>query len=96
MADPATVEEITGSHQPDVALASSPRGDAFVEWLDAHQIKATDWEPLIDRLPVSRLFMLADQAREQARQWERLSSALDQQARRRSSPSQRGHSLESC
>jgi ParB-like chromosome segregation protein Spo0J len=95
-ADSASAQEITPSHQPDLALASSPRGDAFIEWLEAHQIKASDWESLIDDLPVSRLFLLADQAREQARQWERLSSALDQHARRRSSPSQRRRSLESC
>jgi hypothetical protein len=88
MADATALNRMFAPDAPDLALAASPRGEAFMEWFEGHQIDAKEWEPLIHGLPVSRLFVLADRARQQSHQWERLSTALDASARGRASASQ--------
>jgi len=67
----------------DPALAAVPELARFSSWLRASDIDDTNWEAVVNSLPVSRLYQLADEARRRADAWTRLVAALETRARRR-------------
>ena len=72
---------------PAVAdTATAPLGAAG-PWLDAHRIEDADWRPLVDGIPISRVYEVADTCRRYGEAWRAFAAALEDRARthRRSS-----------
>jgi hypothetical protein len=67
------------SCQPNFLSDNALRQTRFVEWL-AHKA-IDDWRELVDSVPVSRVYLVADEARRQAAQWKEFAVAVEARAR---------------
>lgn len=65
----------------DTALRSTPSGKDFGEWFDGRAVDDRDWERHVETLPLSRLPLLAEEARRRADCWARLAEALGKRVR---------------
>jgi transposase len=69
--------------QPRTAAAYRVASE-FVDWFERHRLRAdTDWERWVDGVPLSRVYEVADVARECGESWLRFASALELRVRRR-------------
>jgi hypothetical protein len=66
----------------DRAFGHSDASRAFAEWFDEHVVGCESWRPLVDDLPLSRLYEVISEARRRARVWEELAEYLEQRVRR--------------
>jgi hypothetical protein len=73
-----TSESVTG----DAAMLSTTTTSAFSEWLTTTAIQDGDWILLVDEIPASRVYEVADEASRRAESWRRLAGALEARARR--------------
>jgi AraC-like DNA-binding protein len=60
----------------DPALYSDAE-DSFISWFDDRNIVTGDWASVVPDLPLSRLYLLSDECRARAEQWEQFASALE-------------------
>jgi hypothetical protein len=67
------------SCQPNFLSDNALRQTRFVEWLANKAID--DWRELVDSVPVSRVYLVADEARRQAAQWRQFAMAVEGRAR---------------
>jgi hypothetical protein len=67
----------------DVALQSAADGDAFTAWFTAHLIGDQDWPPMVSGIPLSRVYVVADQARSCAAAWRHFADALEARVNKR-------------
>ena len=58
------------------------RGSEFLAWIATHDIDGADWQPFVDDLPLSRLYLVAEVARAIAGRWTEFAEALEHRARR--------------
>jgi hypothetical protein len=85
--DRGTDLEAGPSPTEDAAFSCDARAQAFAAWFQAHLIEDSHWAGLIQAIPIGRVYTLADEARHQARCWERLAKQLELGATlRRSGP----------
>jgi hypothetical protein len=59
----------------DAAILSSPRGDEFAEWFANTKI-SSEWQAFATSLPLSRVYVIADEALRRAREWEEFARTL--------------------
>jgi len=86
-ADPGADQRAGPSPKEDAAFSCDARAQAFAAWFQAHLIEDSHWAGLIPAIPIGRVYTLADEARHQARCWERLAKQLELGATlRRSDP----------
>jgi hypothetical protein len=64
----------------DLALVSALRGTELLEWLDKTEPNA--WSDLVDSVPLSRVYELAEIARSRADEWQQFARALEDRATR--------------
>ena len=67
----------------DSAYRSAPEALEFARWLDAQRIHEDDWQRWTKAIPLSRSYVTADEARNQAREWMSFAAALERRARNR-------------
>ena len=74
LGEPATA--VDDSWQSDTALASSDRGGDLLAWMDTTRIDPTDlsWA---DSVPLSRVYVLAEEARRRSDLWLQMAKALE-------------------
>ena len=72
---------------PPTAPPTTAPLEAAGPWLDAHRIEDADWRPLVDAIPISRVYEVADTCRRYSEAWRAFAAALEDRARthRRSS-----------
>jgi hypothetical protein len=61
----------------DRACAATSDGRAFVEWFDIHRISEAEALQYLEGIPIGRVYVVADKAREQAAIWQRVAAALE-------------------
>jgi hypothetical protein len=66
----------------DLALVSTSAGESFAKWFDQTRI-ASEWRSLIEGIPISRVYEIADEARRRALAWNEFASALEAMTNRR-------------
>jgi hypothetical protein len=66
----------------DSALRSGTEVHEFAQWMDTHCLRNEEWQRWTSAVPVGRLYVLADEARRQARAWEAFANAMEERARR--------------
>lgn len=65
----------------DTALRSTPAGNEFAQWFDRSTIEPGHWGPHVDSLPLSRLPLIANEARRRASCWNEFCEALGNRIR---------------
>jgi len=86
-AEPGADQGSGPSPKEDAAFSCDARAQAFAAWFQSHLIDESHWAGLIQAVPIGRMYTLADEARRQARCWERLAKQLELGATlRRSDP----------
>ncbi len=75
-----TTETISWVEDP--AVRSSTEGPAFAEWFQSVAVSDADWECYVERLPLSRLYLAAGEARSRANSWVRFAEALERRIER--------------
>ena len=78
--EPATDD---GTWRGDAALSSTTSAYRFTQWFERTAV--SDAEAHTAAVPLSRIYVIVDECRRRARQWEGFASALEQRARRSSS-----------
>jgi ParB-like chromosome segregation protein Spo0J len=60
----------------------------FSSWFESHNIGDTEWKDFVDAIPISRVYEVADAARQRSDSWRSFAGALEERARghRRSAP----------
>lgn len=53
----------------------------FAEWFEGHHVDDTAWTAFVDEIPISRVYEIADSARECSKSWQAFASALEDRAR---------------
>lgn len=61
----------------DRAFASTSFGEWFVAWFEAHDLAENDCERVVKGVPLSRIFIVANMARQRAAAWTLLARALE-------------------
>ena len=84
-ANQAPFAHYVGRVTDDTTLRSGDAGQKLVEWLEAKALRREDWEPLVESVPLSRLYVVADAARACAAAWTEFADALEARSRRKSS-----------
>jgi ParB-like chromosome segregation protein Spo0J len=69
----------------DPALRTADEGEGFVRWFSDHRITAEDWERFVSVIPVSRIYVVADEARARAAEWRKFADAVESRISRRTS-----------
>lgn len=64
----------------DPALRSVPGLGDLLDWLDRTAVGEEDMEPFVDRVPIGRLYALADECQQRARAWANMARALERRA----------------
>lgn len=67
----------------DASLVNAPNGQALLAWLQRTEVRDEEWESLLDELPLSRLYVVAEEARRRAQTWSRMASDAETLARKR-------------
>lgn len=61
----------------DNALRTADNGEAFLTWLKQHHVGPGEWKMFVDVIPVSRIYVVADEARQCAAEWQRFADAIE-------------------
>jgi transposase-like protein len=69
--------------QEDRALSSLDCGDGFVAWFDGASVEEADCWRYLREVPLSRVYMVADEARRRARTWSTFAAALEDRVNQR-------------
>ncbi len=64
----------------DSACTATPGSRAFAEWFETHRISEKEALRHLDDVPLSRVYLVADEARGQAALWERVATGLEARA----------------
>ncbi|MBO0730663.1 MAG: hypothetical protein J2P57_15510, partial [Acidimicrobiaceae bacterium] len=64
----------------DAAVLSTEDGESFARWFQRTDVGA-DWETLVDAIPVSRIYEIADEARRRSAAWLQFASAVEGRVR---------------
>jgi hypothetical protein len=67
--------------QGDAAFSSVDGGAGFVEWFDRTLVEEVDCWSHVGEIPLSRLYVVADEARRRARCWSAFATALEQRVK---------------
>jgi AraC-like DNA-binding protein len=67
----------------DAAVQSTERGAAFATWFESRLVTTQDWQEFVGVIPVSRIYVIADQARACAEAWRSFAEALEARVTRR-------------
>lgn len=75
-----------GAHAPGPASgppapSGPPDAGDFAAWFAARAIDEADWRPLVDAIPLSRVYEVADDCRRRGESWRAFASALEDRAR---------------
>ncbi len=70
--------------QSDSAIASHEHGPTFLAWFDRTAIEMGDCRRHLDEVPLSRIYVVADEARKRAACWSSFASSLEGRAGRSS------------
>jgi ParB-like chromosome segregation protein Spo0J len=73
----------------DLAFTHSAAAQTFASWFDEHGVTISDWQTVIDDVPLSRLYGVVDEARRRARVWEQLAACAEDRVRRHARGSKR-------
>lgn len=65
----------------DAAVLSTDEGRKFSDWFGRTHVSEEDWRELIECIPISRVYEVADEARRRGDIWLRIASALDSSVR---------------
>ncbi len=68
--------------QRDSAIASHEHGPTFLVWFDRTAIETGDWRRHLDEVPLSRIYLVADEARKRAASWSSFATSLERRAGR--------------
>jgi AraC-like DNA-binding protein len=60
----------------DRALGSITNGGTFTNWLVGSDITSQSWEPFVAEVPISRVYVLIDEAKRRADEWGRFAATL--------------------
>lgn len=60
----------------DAALLSTDEGKDFAAWFERTKV-SEDWRVFIDHIPISRIYEIADEARERSQKWHEFASTLE-------------------
>jgi hypothetical protein len=69
--------------ESDVALASCESAESLLEWLSGGS-GIYDWPTFVKKVPLSRIYEIADESRRRANAWERFAGALEARSSGRS------------
>jgi hypothetical protein len=61
----------------DSALSSTPEGREFVRWWAARRVGGRDWSRFVGSIALSRIYVVAEEARRQAANWTSFADALE-------------------
>jgi hypothetical protein len=67
----------------DRAFTDHEDGRQFVDWLNATSVESGDLWRYVDAVPLSRIYVIADEARRRAEFWTRFAMAVEGRVRRR-------------
>lgn len=67
--------------ESDAALASAPHGEKFTRWFAATDI-SDEWESFMTDVPLSRIYVVADEARRRSRMWALFAASVEARVRR--------------
>jgi ParB-like chromosome segregation protein Spo0J len=67
----------------DVALRTADDGEAFIAWFKERRLSPGEWEQFVGVIPVSRVYVVADDARECADEWRKFADAIEARVSRR-------------
>jgi ParB-like chromosome segregation protein Spo0J len=81
---PATATE---PWREDRALSSLACGDGFLDWFDGATVDEADCWRFLPEVPLSRVYMVADEARRRASCWSSFASALEDRTNKRAATS---------
>jgi hypothetical protein len=70
----------------DPALRSMEGGEAFTAWLASRRIRTSEWKTFVDRIPTSRIYDVAAEARACAEAWKGFADVLESRAGQRRRP----------
>jgi ParB-like chromosome segregation protein Spo0J len=70
------------SSMPEPGLAGVVPGE-FAQWFETHHVEDKDWKEFVDTIPISRVYEIADMARQRSESWRAFASALEDRARGR-------------
>lgn len=65
----------------DAAVLSTDDGRKFADWFGRTRVSEEDWRALIECIPISRVYEVADEARRRGDIWLRIASALESSVR---------------
>ena len=74
---------IVDACRDDRAFTDREDGQPFVEWLDTTSVEPGDLWRYVDSVPLSRVYVIADEARRRAEFWTRFAMAVEGRVRRR-------------
>jgi ParB-like chromosome segregation protein Spo0J len=66
----------------DNAVRSSSDARALARWMETHRVCDRDWQRWLATIPLGRMYVFADEARQQAEIWSAFADALEERARR--------------
>jgi ParB-like chromosome segregation protein Spo0J len=69
------------SWQVDTALIASLDAQEFITWFDGTSMR-DQWRDFVDRIPISRVYEVADEARKRAASWLEFASLVEERVRR--------------
>jgi ParB-like chromosome segregation protein Spo0J len=75
----AFTEDTTPSWTADPAVLSTQAGAVFARWLA--RTRLTDWRKHVAAVPLSRVYEVADEARQRAEHWQQFALALEDRAK---------------
>lgn len=64
----------------DRAVATAPGGPEFSSWFE-HTDIGSEWRSHVDAIPASRVYVVGDEARRRAREWNEFATALEERGR---------------
>jgi len=66
----------------DRAFAATTEGQCVIEWLRRHATRGCEFQWLVDAVPLSRTYVVAELARECVAAWSAIAELAEQRARR--------------
>ncbi len=78
---PSATPPVPEQWAPDAAFATDERAE-FSEWFSSLAIVDSDWDHLVDGVPLGRCYEVADEADRRAKSWLRLAAALNRRGGR--------------
>jgi ParB-like chromosome segregation protein Spo0J len=78
----AVVESASVAPRDDRAFADREGGQAFIDWFEATAVETLEPWTYLDAIPLSRVYEIADVARQRADFWARFAKALETRVRR--------------